>query len=69
MRFSSAIVLAVVAALASSISATPIDADVEHCAPLCSKNSECDTCGPCMAALSFLLWLSELYFCFHNSAV
>ncbi|KAG1728133.1 hypothetical protein EDD22DRAFT_930419 [Suillus occidentalis] len=56
MRFSSAIVLAVVAALAPSIlAATPLNANVEHC-------------KTCTTGLSFLLWLSELCFCFHNSA-
>jgi hypothetical protein len=57
MRFSSAIVLAVVAALASSISAKPIDADVQHCEILCTKSSQCDTCGPkggfCVSISSF----------------
>ncbi|KIK36566.1 hypothetical protein CY34DRAFT_811210, partial [Suillus luteus UH-Slu-Lm8-n1] len=45
MRFSSAIVLAVVAALASSVSATPVNANVEHCEVLCSHDYQCDTCG------------------------
>ncbi|KAG1761785.1 hypothetical protein EDD22DRAFT_894643 [Suillus occidentalis] len=56
MRSSPAVALAVVAALAPSIlAATPLNANVEHC-------------KTCMAELSFLLWLCELYFCFHNGA-
>ncbi|KAG1742984.1 hypothetical protein EDD22DRAFT_920543, partial [Suillus occidentalis] len=35
MRFSSAIGLAVVVALASSISATPMNANLQHCEALC----------------------------------
>ncbi|KAG1768870.1 hypothetical protein EDD22DRAFT_871294 [Suillus occidentalis] len=67
MRFSSTIVLAAVVALASSISAMPIDDGAEHCTGLCAHDWQCNTC---MAGLSFLLWLScESYFCFHNSAV
>ncbi|KIK36487.1 hypothetical protein CY34DRAFT_811254 [Suillus luteus UH-Slu-Lm8-n1] len=46
MRFSSAIVLVVVAALASSISATPINANAEHCEIFCAHDHQCDTCGP-----------------------
>ncbi|KAG1841815.1 hypothetical protein DFJ58DRAFT_69811 [Suillus subalutaceus] len=45
MRFSSAIVLAVVAALASSISATPVaDAGTETCATWCIHDRQCSTC-------------------------
>ncbi|KAG2753891.1 hypothetical protein P692DRAFT_20796961 [Suillus brevipes Sb2] len=46
MRFSSTIVLTAVVALASSISATPIDDGAEHCTGLCIHDSQCDTCGP-----------------------
>ncbi|KAG1765677.1 hypothetical protein EDD22DRAFT_397747 [Suillus occidentalis] len=57
MCFFSAVVLAVVAALASSVSATPINADVEHCEVLCAHDYECDTCGPkggfCVSTSSF----------------
>ncbi|KAG1760203.1 hypothetical protein EDD22DRAFT_902384, partial [Suillus occidentalis] len=44
MRFSSAIILAVVAALASSISATPLDADIQHCPAFCAHSRECASC-------------------------
>ncbi|KIK48517.1 hypothetical protein CY34DRAFT_798001 [Suillus luteus UH-Slu-Lm8-n1] len=46
MRLSSAIVHAVVAALASSIYATPIDTVAQHCYVLCAHDRECNTCGP-----------------------
>lgn len=56
MRFSSVIVLAVVAALASSISATPIDARDDECPWYCSVDSQCGTCyyGYCVSTSSFL---------------
>ncbi|KIK33214.1 hypothetical protein CY34DRAFT_813789, partial [Suillus luteus UH-Slu-Lm8-n1] len=57
MRFSSAIVLAVVAALASSVSAKPINANVEHCEILCAHDYQCDTC---MAGISYLLGLEVI---------
>ncbi|KAG2752358.1 hypothetical protein P692DRAFT_20829711 [Suillus brevipes Sb2] len=53
MRFSSAIALAVVAALASSTSATPrpvnavakpINAVEQHCEVFCAHDYQCDTC-------------------------
>ncbi|KAG2755141.1 hypothetical protein P692DRAFT_20827578, partial [Suillus brevipes Sb2] len=43
MRFSSAIVLAVIANLASSISAAPDTADVEKCRFWCTNDFQC--CG------------------------
>ncbi|KAG2743251.1 hypothetical protein P692DRAFT_20747469 [Suillus brevipes Sb2] len=45
MRFSSAIVVTVVAALASSISATPIDAGIQHCPVFCVHTKQCATCS------------------------
>ncbi|KIK36989.1 hypothetical protein CY34DRAFT_810817 [Suillus luteus UH-Slu-Lm8-n1] len=42
MRFSSVFAL-VVAALASSISATPIDAGVQHCPAFCAHSRQCAT--------------------------
>ncbi|KAG2750589.1 hypothetical protein P692DRAFT_20729164 [Suillus brevipes Sb2] len=57
MRFSSATVLVVVAALASSISATPMNTNVEHCKVVCVHDYSCDTCGPlggfCVSISSF----------------
>ncbi|KAG1727440.1 hypothetical protein EDD22DRAFT_930982 [Suillus occidentalis] len=57
MRFSSAPVLAVVAALASSISATPTETNVEHCKSFCIHNHDCNTCGSlgglCVSISSF----------------
>ncbi|KAG1779247.1 hypothetical protein EV702DRAFT_1043732 [Suillus placidus] len=44
MRFSSAVVLAVVVALASSISAMPTDTSIGLCPVFCHKSSECSTC-------------------------
>ncbi|KAG2756245.1 hypothetical protein P692DRAFT_201781964 [Suillus brevipes Sb2] len=44
MRFSSAYVLAVAAALASSVSATNADADAESCTYWCITDYQCD-CG------------------------
>ncbi|KAG1769782.1 hypothetical protein EDD22DRAFT_136010 [Suillus occidentalis] len=58
MRFSSAIVLAVVAALASSVSATPMNANVEHCEQVCVHDYQCDT--SCMAGISSLLGLEVI---------
>ncbi|KAG2753001.1 hypothetical protein P692DRAFT_20829458 [Suillus brevipes Sb2] len=46
MRLSSTTVLAVVAALASSISATPVDTVTQHCYGLCVHDWQCNTCGP-----------------------
>ncbi|KIK33409.1 hypothetical protein CY34DRAFT_813617 [Suillus luteus UH-Slu-Lm8-n1] len=58
MRFSSTIVLAAVVALASSISATPIDDGAEHCTGLCAHDSQCDTCGlhgsPFLSAMAIM---------------
>jgi hypothetical protein len=42
MRFSSAYILAVAAALASSVSATPIDAGAEWCTVFCEIDSQCN---------------------------
>ncbi|KAG2748704.1 hypothetical protein P692DRAFT_20833382 [Suillus brevipes Sb2] len=44
MRYSFTVVLAVVAALALSTSAVPIDADAQHCPVFCHKASQCNTC-------------------------
>ncbi|KAG2140811.1 hypothetical protein BD769DRAFT_1383977 [Suillus cothurnatus] len=55
MRFSSAVVLAVVAALASSTSARPTDAvDASTCS-FCTENASCKTCG--------LTYCNFFYFC------
>ncbi|KAG1857442.1 hypothetical protein F4604DRAFT_1795811 [Suillus subluteus] len=43
MRFSFTIVLAVVAAFASSVSAMPTDAGTGFCPAFCRKNSDCST--------------------------
>ncbi|KAG2744904.1 hypothetical protein P692DRAFT_201793636 [Suillus brevipes Sb2] len=56
MRFSSAYVLAVAAALASSVSATPTDA-VAECAVFCDTDSQCD-CG-----MSFCVSFSDFDLC------
>ncbi|KAG2753004.1 hypothetical protein P692DRAFT_20829466 [Suillus brevipes Sb2] len=45
MRLSSTIVLAVVAASTSSISATPVDTVAQHCYVFCAHNWQCHTCG------------------------
>ncbi|KAG2340287.1 hypothetical protein BDR05DRAFT_950556 [Suillus weaverae] len=45
MRLSPAMVLAIVAALASSISATPIDADAEQCWIFCLTDKRCNACS------------------------
>ncbi|KAG1779439.1 hypothetical protein EV702DRAFT_1088255 [Suillus placidus] len=44
MRFSCAIILAVVAVLASSISATPVDNGVEYCPVFCYWFTQCYDC-------------------------
>jgi hypothetical protein len=44
MRFSSAIFVTVVAALALSISATPTDAGIQHCPAFCVHSRKCATC-------------------------
>ncbi|KAG1781833.1 hypothetical protein EV702DRAFT_488553 [Suillus placidus] len=44
MRFSSAVALAVVVALASSISAMPTDASIGYCPIFCLESSDCSTC-------------------------
>jgi hypothetical protein len=44
MRFSFAIVLAVVAAVASSTSAVPVDAAAEKCHYFCKESSQCTGC-------------------------
>ncbi|KIK45583.1 hypothetical protein CY34DRAFT_507016 [Suillus luteus UH-Slu-Lm8-n1] len=51
MRLSSAFVLAVAAALAGSVSATPVDAGVEHCPLMCYDFHDCNTCwlGECVS--------------------
>ncbi|KAG2737078.1 hypothetical protein P692DRAFT_20762582 [Suillus brevipes Sb2] len=57
MRFSSAIVLAVVTALASSASAVPIDDNSEACHFFCISDADCTTCGSlggvCVSISSF----------------
>ncbi|KAG1878444.1 hypothetical protein C8R48DRAFT_687046 [Suillus tomentosus] len=65
MRFSSVTVLSVVAVLASSISATPIDAATDNCPWICQYNSECWEC--CTTGLVYLR--SESYVYFHIDAV
>ncbi|KIK49282.1 hypothetical protein CY34DRAFT_797233 [Suillus luteus UH-Slu-Lm8-n1] len=63
MRFSSAIALAVVAALASSVSATPIDDNAETCHIWCVADIECSTCGSlggvCVSINSFS-WIDNM---------
>jgi hypothetical protein len=51
MRLSSAFVLAVAAALAKSVSATPVDAGVEGCPWMCYDYHQCNTCwvGTCVS--------------------
>ncbi|KAG2743260.1 hypothetical protein P692DRAFT_20838908 [Suillus brevipes Sb2] len=60
MRFSSAYVLAVAAALVSSVSATPIDAGAEWCGVFCYKDSQCN-CDErvCLVAESINVLVSE----------
>ncbi|KAG2147418.1 uncharacterized protein EDB93DRAFT_1104095 [Suillus bovinus] len=55
MRFSFAIVLATVAALALSSSATPVDADAKDCPAFCWIDNNCSDCtwGLCVK-ISFL---------------
>ncbi|KAG2128173.1 hypothetical protein BD769DRAFT_1458572 [Suillus cothurnatus] len=65
MRFSSATVLVIIAVLASSISATPTEADTDKCPWFCTQSADCWEC--CMAGLVYLH--SELYFCFQIDAV
>ncbi|KAG2739993.1 hypothetical protein P692DRAFT_201797392 [Suillus brevipes Sb2] len=65
MRLSSTTVLAAVAALASSISATPVDTVAQHCYDLCAHDWQCNTCGPDGGfCLSFLLGLGASCFCY-----
>ncbi|KIK40814.1 hypothetical protein CY34DRAFT_806810 [Suillus luteus UH-Slu-Lm8-n1] len=63
MRFSSAIVFAVVTALVSSVSAAPIDDHAETCHFFCVSDAECTTCGSLGGACGFLLcygiWASD----------
>ncbi|KIK36613.1 hypothetical protein CY34DRAFT_811174 [Suillus luteus UH-Slu-Lm8-n1] len=61
MRFSSAIVLTVVAALASSISATPIDASTGDCPVFCVHTRECATCPARKVAFLCLVSPSRLH--------
>ncbi|KAG1789948.1 uncharacterized protein HD556DRAFT_1394565, partial [Suillus plorans] len=73
MRFSSAIVLAVMTTLASSISAMPLTSDTDstdHCARACISDSQCnsDQCTFNQCANLFRLH-SESSFCFHIGAV
>lgn len=51
MRLSSAFVLAVAAALADSVSATPVDAGVEDCPWVCYDYHQCKDCwvGQCVS--------------------
>jgi hypothetical protein len=64
MRLSSTIVLTIVAALASSIAATPIDKVAQHCYIFCAHDRECDTCGPyggyCVSISSFPGFITRL---------
>ncbi|KAG1728026.1 hypothetical protein EDD22DRAFT_853325 [Suillus occidentalis] len=53
MRLSSVIVLAVVAALESSIFATPVDTVAQHCYVMCIHDYQCNTCGPYGGYCSF----------------
>lgn len=53
MRFSCATALALVAALASSISALPTNTDIGYCPVFCHKSSECSTCFDLNKCVSF----------------
>ncbi|KAG2102830.1 uncharacterized protein F5147DRAFT_762436 [Suillus discolor] len=65
MRFSSTLVLAIVAGLATSSSATPVEGSAtDRCAEFCFGDG---ACAACMTGLVYML--SESCFCFPISAV